>query len=545
MSAGSSDGLDAIRGMTSALISSIGSEELFQAIVDNARAISGARYVSLALFNEEKGTSKLAALSGVDAGLMGKIARLLRMQSLLQQELPVSKSASFRRFLRKRQRKPIVLKDFHDYTFGMFSKRTCWLVEKIVGVKEIVVIPLLKDKKFEGILGFLYSSKAERDFAPLLIFSDFALEAIEKSRTFTQLHDTEERFKELADSIANVFFAMDKKLRYTYWNKASEELTGIPARDAIGKSILEIFPDTEEIRKAVKIYRAALRTGKPQNFVNGTHLGDRDVFFEIAAYPTKDGLSVIAKDITERRNAEEKLRASESLYRTLAETMNEGLNATDKEGRYTFVNDKFCEMLGYSKAELLGRRLTDFISGKSLNEVEKYLGQRAGGARFTHEIIRVRKDGRKIFTITSTAPILDSAGAFAGGIAVVTDITEHRRAEEERLWKSLVEMWSETLTGEIIRAYHIRALPEELGLPQLLEQLANLGTVPSPSILFKTTVGGMRRVLSGKGIDTNEEQIRKTLAPLLRKFLRGIFGIARQFNRDIPKEYIKFEAELK
>lgn len=85
MLVGDSSSLDAIRGMTSALLSSIGSDELFQAIVDNARAISGARYVSLALYDEEKGTAKLVALSGVESGLMGKITRLMKMKNLLQQ----------------------------------------------------------------------------------------------------------------------------------------------------------------------------------------------------------------------------------------------------------------------------------------------------------------------------------------------------------------------------------------------------------------------------------------------------------------------------
>lgn len=146
MPSSDADRLDIIRGTTSALISSIGSDELFQAIVDNARVISGAKYVSLSLYNAERGTAKLVAISGVESGLLGKVARLMKIRNLLQQELPADKFESFKQFLRKRQRKPIILKDFHEYTFGMFSRRTSGLIEKIAGIKEIVVIPLLKDK---------------------------------------------------------------------------------------------------------------------------------------------------------------------------------------------------------------------------------------------------------------------------------------------------------------------------------------------------------------------------------------------------------------
>jgi len=60
-----------------------------------------------------------------------------------------------------------------------------------------------------------------------------------------------EGYRELAESISDVFFAMDRNLRYIYWNKASEELTGVKAEDALGKSIFEVFSDTEDTRRAV------------------------------------------------------------------------------------------------------------------------------------------------------------------------------------------------------------------------------------------------------------------------------------------------------
>ena len=177
-----SDRLNIILGTTSALISSIGSHELFQVIVDNAKEISGAKFVSLSFFDEEKDTVKLGALSGPGPSLLRKVSEMLKIENLFRHEFPASKYPSFQEFLKKKERKPIILSGFHEYTFGSFNKRICSLIEKIVGFEEIVTIPLLENEKVEGILGYLFPTKEKRDFTPLLIFADLASQALERSK---------------------------------------------------------------------------------------------------------------------------------------------------------------------------------------------------------------------------------------------------------------------------------------------------------------------------------------------------------------------------
>ena len=129
----------------------------------------------------------------------------------------------------------------------------------------------------------------------------------DRKRREEALRESEEHYRELTDSITDVFFAMDRDLRYTYWNKASENLTGISAEDAIGKSLYELFPEVKGT-KADRLYHEVLRTRQPRSFVNEHRLGDRDFFFEISAYPSTTGLSVFVKDISERKRAKEALR---------------------------------------------------------------------------------------------------------------------------------------------------------------------------------------------------------------------------------------------
>ena len=147
---------------------------------------------------------------------------------------------------------------------------------------------------------------------------NFLSDVTERKQAEEALRESEEKYRQLADSITDIFFAFDRELRYTYWNRASEELTGITAKDAIGKTFYELFPDTSQTRKAEKVYHKVLRTQQPHSFINEYDLAGRHYFFEISAYPSKSGLSVFVKDITERKRAEEELEKSREQLRNLA-----------------------------------------------------------------------------------------------------------------------------------------------------------------------------------------------------------------------------------
>ncbi len=108
----------------------------------------------------------------------------------------------------------------------------------------------------------------------------------ELEETNKALLDSEASYRELTESIDDPFYAMDRDLRYTYWNKASESLSGILAKDAIGKSIYELFPDVKGT-KVEQFYIEALKTQQPERFESEYKLGDKKIVFEINTYPTK------------------------------------------------------------------------------------------------------------------------------------------------------------------------------------------------------------------------------------------------------------------
>jgi len=133
----------------------------------------------------------------------------------------------------------------------------------------------------------------------------------------------------------------------------------------------------------------------------------------------------------QREGAESKLRDSEQRYRMLIERMNEGVNITDPEARMTFVSDRFCEMTGYPRAELIGQ------TGAMLSIPELQAAwrdshrAREGGKSESHALTLRRKNGELLHVWISPSPQFDAANRYLGSLNVVLDITDRRRAEDK------------------------------------------------------------------------------------------------------------------
>jgi PAS domain S-box-containing protein len=254
----------------------------------------------------------------------------------------------------------------------------------------------------------------------------------ERKRAEEALRESEASYRELADSIVDVFFAFDKDLRYTYWNKASEELTGIPAKDAIGKSLYELFPETPETKRAEMVYLDVLRTQKNQSFVNEYRWGERNFWFEISVYPSVDGISVFTRDITECKQAEEALRESEERYRTILDNTQYGYFEVDIAGNFTFFNDSLCIILGYPRDEMMGMNNRQYMDKENSKKVYQAFNRvyTTGEPYLAFDWEIVRKDGAKRFVETLVSLIRNSKGEGIGFRGIGRDITERKRTEE-------------------------------------------------------------------------------------------------------------------
>lgn len=127
---------------------------------------------------------------------------------------------------------------------------------------------------------------------------------------------------------------------------------------------------------------------------------------------------------------EQQLRESEARYRTIVETAQEGIWIIDPDALTTFVNGKLAEMLGYTVDEMLGQPLYRFMDEEEEAIARDQLARRREGVSERLESRFLRKDGSHLWAIVSANPLTDSAGAFCGALAMVTDISERKAAEE-------------------------------------------------------------------------------------------------------------------
>ena len=149
-------------------------------------------------------------------------------------------------------------------------------------------------------------------------------------------------------------------------------------------------------------------------------------------------------DIHARHQADTALRKSEERYRGLVETMQEGLGVADQYYQFTFVNQRFCEMLGYHRDEMIGSHLLDFVHDDYRDLMKDQMAQREKGSEERFELVWKTKDGNKVHTLASPKALYDEEGRFIGSIGTLTDITYLIKAEEalrlsEEKYRLLVE----------------------------------------------------------------------------------------------------------
>jgi PAS domain S-box-containing protein len=124
------------------------------------------------------------------------------------------------------------------------------------------------------------------------------------------------------------------------------------------------------------------------------------------------------------------LQESETRYRRIVDTANEGIWVLGPDANTAFVNARMAQMLGYSAEEMIGRTVTAFMFEEDAPNHLIRMESRHQGMAENYERRYRRKNGEAIWTLASATPILDIDHAFQGSFAMFTDITERKRADE-------------------------------------------------------------------------------------------------------------------
>ncbi len=140
-----------------------------------------------------------------------------------------------------------------------------------------------------------------------------------------------------------------------------------------------------------------------------------------------EAVTKLRREIEERQRVEAALLESEQKYRTLVEGMSEGMVQVNAFNIVEFVNDRFCEMTGLTREEVLGHKVSEVLFRSLPSGEEEAQFQ---GLSVDQEIKLRSKTGSAAWVRISGAPMFDSRGEVIGSIGILTDITVRRQAEE-------------------------------------------------------------------------------------------------------------------
>jgi len=257
-------------------------------------------------------------------------------------------------------------------------------------------------------------------------------------RTQQALRASEDHLRLVIDTVPSLIHAGRADGFLDFFNQRWLDYVGLSLEEMSGwKWTAIIHP--EDVTTAVEKWRTAVAAGEP--FVHEARLRRADGEYRWMFYrnmPLRDDRGNIVKwygssiDIEDRKRAGEELRASEERWRAVFEDSAVGIALTDPKGRYVGSNRAYQEMLGYTDEELRSMSYLD-ITFEEDREINRALASELweGTLRqFQLEKRYRRKDGAGIWVKATISVVPDAQGKSRFGMAIVEDITEHRRAEE-------------------------------------------------------------------------------------------------------------------
>lgn len=317
-------------------------------------------------------------------------------------------------------------------------------------------------------------------------------------------------------------------------NRHACQVLGVSERDALGSSLAELFAEHERGRLQAIVARCVAPLGRGQ--AETLEIAGQPVrHVEIIASSLVDrsgqlGATIILQDVSARIRAEQErnkaidnLRASESRYRELVETMNEALALTDASYRITFVNRQFCDMFAYRSEEVIGMPLINLVHDEDKEMMRRRMATAAQDGQERFETAWTTRNGEKIYTLTSPKSLFDEEQCYIGCLGVFTDITA-RKAVEQREKLHMLEL------AQMSRVTTIGEMSSQIA-HELAQPLSAIGGMSSALLKFL-----------GKGIGSSED-IEESLGEIQTqaKRAREIIMRLRNFVRNEELQRVPVE----
>jgi len=280
-------------------------------------------------------------------------------------------------------------------------------------------------------------------------FIEIAEDITEYKRTEESLKESEERFRAIFDNAADGMLLADVKTKkLCLGNKAICKMLGYKPEEITNLTALDVHPK-EYLASVMELFEKQVR--KKITLIEDIPVKRKDgsVFYaDINSFPIvlsgKTYLMGIFRDITERKQAEEKLKESEQRFKSIFDNAGDGILLADTETKkFHLGNNAICKMLGYKPEEIKNLAVSDIHPKEHLSYVMKVFEKQARREIVVAEDIPVkRRDGSVFYADINSFPITLGGKTYLGGI--FRDITKHKKAEielqqAEAKYRTLVE----------------------------------------------------------------------------------------------------------
>jgi PAS domain S-box-containing protein len=349
------------------------------------------------------------------------------------------------------------------------------------------------------------------------------------------LRASEQRFRTFVDHATDAFFLLDDKREILDVNNRACQSLGYTRDELIGLTPIDL--DADVARHNIEDLETRLNAGETIAFESRHRRKDGTAFpVEVRCQAFWEGGSrftlALARDVSERKRTEEALRESEDRFRGTFENAAIGIAHLDAQGRCLRANGKLADIIGYAQTDLVGKRLQEVVHPDDLDANIALLGSLMHGdmPSFTMEKRFIREDGSIVWAYLSVSLQRDAAGEPAYYIAIVQNISERKRLEQElRQAKESAEAANRAKDEFLANVSHEIRTPMNaiLGMTELVldtplsdDQRACLTTVKSGADSLLTIINDLldfSMIESGKlKLDRDDFSLRTLLGETLR-----------------------------
>jgi len=267
----------------------------------------------------------------------------------------------------------------------------------------------------------------------------FAEDITLQRKSEDELKSTKQMLENIAEGITDSVFLLSLDYTILWANAAASRITGRKMENLIGNYCYAVThnrtspcvpPDD------VCPMGDVMKTGKSTTVIHRHYKeGGEMRFVEVVVYPVKDETGKITQFVHTTRDITERQKMHDELIKLKLglERSGDAIFITDGNGTITYINPSFENIYGYTKDEAIGKTPRIIKSGLiPENQYKQFWNTLLAKRIVSGEIINKRKDGTLVVVEGSNNPIIDGSGKITGFLAIHHDITNRKKAEEEK-----------------------------------------------------------------------------------------------------------------